>query len=155
MFVYTISLNTQFFKILFLYFCHRSNLYFRTAFLMLHEIFPVFVLEGTAPVLKHKTIAKRNDIRSGTDERKTARKGGRTRFNRILAECEEMLRYMGLGCVKGYGEAEAMCAYLNEDGVRDALNLKMRKLGGCTYVSVRKIMLLKSLIDKSKRMTIL
>jgi len=28
-----------------------------------------------------------------------------------------MLRYMGIVCVQGHGEAEAMCAYLNEDGV--------------------------------------
>ena len=76
------------------------------------------MLEGTAPTLKHNTIAKRNEIRNGGEERKTGKKGGRTRFNHVLKECEEMLKYMGVTCVKGYGEAEAMCAYLNEDGVR-------------------------------------
>lgn len=29
-----------------------------------------------------------------------------------------MLRYMGLACITGMGEAESMCAYLNADGVR-------------------------------------
>ncbi|CAL7945674.1 unnamed protein product [Xylocopa violacea] len=82
-------------------------------------ISPVFVLEGKAPTLKHNTIAKRNNIRSGFRERKTARKGGRSQFNRILNECKEMLLYMGLACVQGHGEAEAMCAYLNEDGLVD------------------------------------
>lgn len=28
-----------------------------------------------------------------------------------------MIGYMGLACVKGEGEAESMCAYLNSDGV--------------------------------------
>lgn len=79
-------------------------------------ISPVFVLEGKAPILKHNTIAKRNDVRSGFRERKTAQKG-RTQFNKILKECKEMLQLMGLACVQGYGEAEAMCAHLNEDGV--------------------------------------
>jgi len=80
-------------------------------------ISPVFVLEGKAPVLKHKTIARRNDARNGFQERKTTKRGGRTQFNRVLNECREMLRYMGIACVQGHGEAEAMCAYLNEDGV--------------------------------------
>ncbi|KAK1136512.1 hypothetical protein K0M31_001062 [Melipona bicolor] len=80
-------------------------------------ISPVFVLEGKAPTLKHNTIAKRNNVRSGFRERKTADKKGRTHFNRILKECKEMLQLMGLACVQGHGEAEAMCAYLNEDGV--------------------------------------
>lgn len=80
-------------------------------------ISPVFVLEGKAPILKYNTIAKRNDIRSGFQEKKSIQKKGRTQFKKILNECKEMLEYMGLACVQGHGEAEAMCAYLNEDGV--------------------------------------
>ena len=78
----------------------------------------MFVLEGKAPELKHKEMARRNDLRRGNEERKTNRNTGRNQFNRILKECETMLELMGLKCVKGYGEAEAMCAYLNKDGVR-------------------------------------
>lgn len=99
------------------YFHIFRNLFFRTSYFLLHDIFPIFVLEGEAPALKHKTIAKRNEVRHGGDENKKNKKGGRTRFNHVLKECEEMLKLMGLACVKGYGEAEAMCAYLNEDGV--------------------------------------
>lgn len=80
-------------------------------------ISPVFVLEGKAPELKHKTIAHRNDVRNGFQKKKTTKKGGRTQFNRILNECKEMLRHMGIVCVQSQGEAEAMCAHLNEDGV--------------------------------------
>ncbi|XP_076668330.1 XPG-like endonuclease [Andrena cerasifolii] len=98
---------------------YLRNLYFRTAFLLMQGISPVFVLEGKAPTLKHNTIAKRNEIRHGFRERKTVKKGGRSQFNRILNECREMLKYMGLACVQGQGEAEAMCAYLNEDGLVD------------------------------------
>ncbi|CAB0032840.1 unnamed protein product [Trichogramma brassicae] len=99
---------------------YLRNLFFRTSYFLLHDIFPVFVLEGTAPTLKHKTIAKRNEERNGGEEKKKGQKGGRTRFNHVLKECEEMLKYMGLVCVKGFGEAEAMCAYLNADGLVDA-----------------------------------
>ncbi|CAK9800705.1 Flap endonuclease GEN [Anthophora plagiata] len=98
---------------------YLRNLFFRTAFLLMQNISPVFVLEGKAPTLKHNTIAKRNDVRSGFRVRKTARKGGRLQFNKILNECAKMLQYMGLVCVQGHGEAEAMCAYLNEDGLVD------------------------------------
>ncbi|XP_015594834.1 flap endonuclease GEN isoform X2 [Cephus cinctus] len=98
---------------------YLRNLYFRTSYLLLQGISPVFVLEGKAPDLKHKTIAQRNDTRRGIVSRVTANKGGRSRFNNVLRECEKMLKYMGLACVQGYGEAEAMCAYLNEDGLVD------------------------------------
>ncbi|XP_011875697.1 PREDICTED: flap endonuclease GEN [Vollenhovia emeryi] len=97
---------------------YLRNLYFRTVFFLMHGIFPVFVLEGKAPVLKHKTIARRNNVR-GFQERKTSKKGGRTQFSRVLNECRELLRYMGVACVQSHGEAEAMCAYLNEDGLVD------------------------------------
>jgi len=100
---------------LYVYCCR--NLYFRTTFLLMQGISPVFVLEGKAPILKHKIIAHRNDVRNGFHQRKTAKKGGRTQFNRILKECKEMLEYMGIVCIQSQGEAEAMCAYLNEDGV--------------------------------------
>lgn len=78
----------------------------------------MFVLEGKAPKLKHNTMTKRNDVRNGFRERKTNRTGSRSQLNQILKECKELLDYMGLACVQGHGEAEAMCAYLNEDGVR-------------------------------------
>ncbi|XP_058802865.1 flap endonuclease GEN [Phymastichus coffea] len=98
---------------------YLRNLFFRTSYLLLHDIFPIFVLEGEAPTLKHRTIAKRNEIRHGGEEKKKSKKGVRSHFNHVLKECEEMLRYMGIACIKGYGEAEAMCAYLNADGLVD------------------------------------
>ncbi|XP_012062701.1 PREDICTED: flap endonuclease GEN [Atta cephalotes] len=98
---------------------YLRNLYFRTAFLLVHGISPVFVLEGKPPILKHKTIARRNDVRSRFQERKTAKRGGRTQFNRVLNECKELLRCMGVACIQSCGEAEAMCAYLNEDELVD------------------------------------
>lgn len=87
----------------------------------------MFVLEGKAPDIKLKTIAQRNNIRHGFRERKTNKKIARSQFNRILNECKEMLRYMGLNCIQAHGEAEAMCAYLNKDGVSFRI-LEKRKI---------------------------
>lgn len=84
------------------------------------DVNPVFVLEGKAPTLKYNTIAARNAIQfKGAKPRKNEVKGckDRSRFNYTLKQCEEMLNHMGLVCVKGNGEAEAMCAYLNQDDV--------------------------------------
>lgn len=99
------------------------NLYFRTCYLLLMEVGLVFVLEGKAPELKLDTIAARNAIqfkgakprKEGEGKRKELK--DRTHFNYVLKRCEEMLACMGLACVRGEGEAEAMCAYLNEAGV--------------------------------------
>lgn len=84
------------------------------------EVNPVFVLEGKAPELKYDTIAARNAIQfKGSKPKKDGVKTGkdRTRFHFVLKRCEEMLGYMGLACIKGNGEAESMCAYLNDEGV--------------------------------------
>lgn len=90
--------------------------------MLLIGVNPVFVLEGKAPTLKYDTIAIRNAIQfKGAKPRKNDTiKGGkdRSRFKFTLQQCEKMLQYMGLACVQGNGEAEAMCAYLNEDNVR-------------------------------------
>lgn len=95
-------------------------------------ISPVFVLEGKAPDLKHKTIMRRNDIRHGFRERKITKKAGRSQFNRVLNECREMLKYMGIACIQSCGEAEAMCAYLNQDGVSFCI-LQINSLSLCIY----------------------
>lgn len=103
-------------------------------------ITPVFVLEGTAPVLKHQVIAKRNQIQfRGAKPRKNATSTqdtqiqqasqlntqkackGRTRFNYVLKQCEDLIRSMGLQCVQGPGEAEAFCAHLNACGLVDGV----------------------------------
>lgn len=120
-------------------FVHR-NLFFRTCYLILSGITPVFVLEGTAPVLKHQMIAKRNQIqfrgarprKNTPDTQESASQAttqdntqkaskGRTRFNYVLKQCEELIRSMGLQCVQGPGEAEAFCAHLNACGLVDGV----------------------------------
>ncbi|XP_030768184.1 flap endonuclease GEN [Sitophilus oryzae] len=101
---------------------YLRNLYFRACYLLLIDVNPVFVLEGKAPELKYGTISARNNIqfkgaKPKTNGVKTGK--GRTRFNFVLQQCEEMLRCMGVKCVKGKGEAESLCAVLNEDGLVD------------------------------------
>lgn len=99
----------------------------------------MFVLEGKAPELKFDTIAARNLIQfKGAKPRNVTEKKppkDRTRFHFTLKLCEEMLGYMGLACVKGNGEAEALCAYLNQDGVGPQLlcNMLNGNLALCLY----------------------
>lgn len=116
------------------------NLFFRTCYLLLSGITPVFVLEGTAPVLKHQMISKRNQIQfrgakprkeqtsqatqsqsASTQVNTQKASKGRTRFNYVLKQCEELIRSMGLQCVQGPGEAEAFCAHLNATGLVDGV----------------------------------
>lgn len=103
------------------------NLFFRTCYLLLSGVTPVFVLEGEAPALKYDVISRRNEIQfrgarprkeaaSQTQDapnKKRAANKGRSRFNYVLKQCENLLRSMGLQCVTGPGEAEAFCAHLN------------------------------------------
>ncbi|KAB0790873.1 hypothetical protein PPYR_14960 [Photinus pyralis] len=102
---------------------YLRNLYFRTCFLLLMQVSPIFVLEGKPPELKHDTIAARNATQfKGAKPRSDGAKNkskDRARFRGVLNCCEEMLRYMGVACVKGKGEAESLCAYLNMNGLVD------------------------------------
>ncbi|GJQ76602.1 hypothetical protein Trydic_g15465 [Trypoxylus dichotomus] len=96
---------------------YLRNLYFRTCYLLLLGVNPVYVLEGNAPELKYKTIAARNALQFKGKQAKTERTKkckDRSHFNYTLKLCEEMLNYIGIVCIKGKGEAEAMCAYLDE-----------------------------------------
>ncbi|XP_052737343.1 flap endonuclease GEN [Bicyclus anynana] len=106
---------------------YLRNLSFRTIYLILADINPVFVLEGDAPELKRDVMAARNAIQFKGAAPKTAFAKGkvpnvtRKRFKGVLKECETLLRSMGVRCVKGRGEAEATCARLNAKGVVNAV----------------------------------
>ncbi|XP_064547433.1 flap endonuclease GEN [Drosophila montana] len=111
---------------------HLKNLFFRTCYLIWEQVTPVFVLEGAAPKLKSQVIAKRNEMqfrgvrpkdKDAPAPTQTAAKNdkGRTRFNHVLKQCENLLLSMGIQCVQGPGEAEAYCAYLNKHGLVDGV----------------------------------
>ncbi|XP_061392521.1 flap endonuclease GEN [Musca vetustissima] len=116
---------------------HLKNLFFRTCYLIWEEVTPVFVLEGTAPKLKSQVMEKRNEIQfrgvrpkdkpptqSQQPTNSQSSKGGekgRSRFNMVLKQCENLLTAMGIQCVQGPGEAEAYCAFLNQKGLVDGV----------------------------------
>ncbi|KAL7732584.1 hypothetical protein ACLKA6_019211 [Drosophila palustris] len=119
---------------------HLKNLFFRTCYLIWEQVTPVFVLEGVAPKLKSQVIAKRNELQfrgvrpkqqqqnkapkeAGEQQQQQQQRAdkGRTRFNHVLKQCENLLMSMGVQCVQGPGEAEAYCAFLNKHGLVDGV----------------------------------
>ncbi|XP_030035588.2 flap endonuclease GEN isoform X3 [Manduca sexta] len=83
---------------------------------------------GDAPELKRDVMAARNAIQfrgaapktgSGTNKPSVTR----NRFKGVLRECENLLKSMGVQCIKGSGEAEATCAMLNSQGCRCCMQL--------------------------------
>lgn len=104
---------------------YLRNLFFRTVYLLLAEINPIFVLEGDAPELKRDVMATRNAVqfRGAAPRSEKACSSeklpnvSRKRFKNVLKECETLLKSMGVICLKGSGEAEATCAQLNAEGV--------------------------------------
>ncbi|XP_045506082.1 flap endonuclease GEN isoform X1 [Colias croceus] len=106
---------------------YLRNLFFRTAYLLLADITPIFVLEGDAPELKRDVMAARNAIqfRGAAPKSDSAKSQApsitRKRFKGVLKECESLLKSMGVRCIKGRGEAEATCARLNSQGLVDAV----------------------------------
>ncbi|XP_037304813.2 flap endonuclease GEN homolog 1 [Pungitius pungitius] len=102
---------------------HLRNLFFRASSLTLMGVKLVFVMEGEAPKLKAETMSKRTETRYGGFKKASAPKATKTtsrgRFNAVLRECADMLDYLGLPWVTAAGEAEAMCAYLDSQGLVD------------------------------------
>ncbi|KAM8726606.1 flap endonuclease GEN homolog 1 isoform 1-T2 [Acanthopagrus schlegelii] len=102
---------------------HLRNLFFRVSSLSLMGVKLVFVMEGEAPKLKAETMSKRAETRYGRFKKAPATKStkstSRGRFNAVLRECAEMLDYLGVPWVTAAGEAEAMCAYLDSQGLVD------------------------------------
>ncbi|CAD7003617.1 unnamed protein product [Ceratitis capitata] len=112
---------------------HLKNLFFRTCYLIWEDVTPVFVLEGEAPKIKSQIIAKRAELQfrgtKPTQNKKIEahsvqskeKDKGRTRFNHVLKQCENLLQSMGIQCVQAPGEAEAYCAFLNKKGLVDGV----------------------------------
>uniref|UniRef100_A0A672H7L8 GEN1 Holliday junction 5' flap endonuclease n=1 Tax=Salarias fasciatus TaxID=181472 RepID=A0A672H7L8_SALFA len=102
---------------------HLRNLFFRVSSLTLMGVKLVFVMEGEAPKIKAETMSKRTQERYGGFKKaattKAASNPSRGRFKAVLRECAEMLDYLGVPWVTAAGEAEAMCAYLDSQGLVD------------------------------------
>ncbi|CAN9507831.1 unnamed protein product [Ophioblennius macclurei] len=102
---------------------HLRNLFFRVSSLTLMGVKLVFVMEGEAPKIKAETMSKRTQVRYGGFKKAAAPKAAanptRGRFKAVLRECAEMLDYLGVPWVTAAGEAEAMCAYLDSQGLVD------------------------------------
>ncbi|XP_029281865.1 flap endonuclease GEN homolog 1 [Cottoperca gobio] len=102
---------------------HLRNLFFRVSSLTLMGVKLIFVMEGEAPQLKAETMSKRTETRYGGFKKASAPKSttntSRGRFNAVLRECAAMLDGLGVPWVTAAGEAEAMCAYLDSQGLVD------------------------------------
>ncbi|XP_023930019.1 flap endonuclease GEN homolog 1 [Lingula anatina] len=110
---------------------YLRNLFFRTCHLLQLGVLPVFVVEGEPPELKWDTMLHRQQSRFGGSvsrgrgrsrgEGKVSkgRKPGRSHFKAWLRECCELLKCLGVPFVQSEGEAEAMCALLNKEGLVD------------------------------------
>uniref|UniRef100_A0A0A9EZX5 XPG-I domain-containing protein n=1 Tax=Arundo donax TaxID=35708 RepID=A0A0A9EZX5_ARUDO len=94
--------------------------------------FPVFVVDGEPSLLKSQARAARFFRGSGMDlaelpgteaESSAAAepvKGRNAAFTRYVDECVELLEYLGMPILRASGEAEALCAQLNNEGHVDA-----------------------------------
>lgn len=95
--------------------------------------FPVFVVDGQPSPLKYQARAARFFRGSGIDRSALQSedaegeasvpapvKGRNAAFTRYVEECVELLGYLGMPVLRATGEAEALCAQLNNEGHVDA-----------------------------------
>ncbi|XP_071850698.1 uncharacterized protein [Apostichopus japonicus] len=105
---------------------HLRALFFRVSNLLQMGVKLVFVVDGEPPEMKWETISSRVNARFASKGR--GKRGGgnpkqrtsRSHFKRFIKECLELLDFLGVPYVQSKGEAEAMCALLNEKGIVDA-----------------------------------
>ncbi|GFQ94478.1 flap endonuclease GEN homolog 1 [Trichonephila clavata] len=95
---------------------HLRNLFFRVSALLLNGAHPIFILEGKVPELKQATIKGRNYQGNSSNDNVS-----RSLFDRILNQCQDLLKCLGVPCIKSSGEAEALCAFLCAKGIVDGV----------------------------------
>ncbi|KAL5007748.1 hypothetical protein ScPMuIL_016554 [Solemya velum] len=98
------------------------NLFFRISYLTQLGVKLVFVVEGEAPELKWEAMWKRQQARFPGQPAGRGRgqgKASRRNFKSCLKECCQMLDILGVPHIQSRGEAEALCAALDEAGLVD------------------------------------
>ncbi|UJR21896.1 hypothetical protein I4U23_024968 [Adineta vaga] len=100
---------------------HRNSLHLRTLFfrvlnMIYFNIKPIFVLDSTKIIeLKLDTVSKRLALQN----KQTTH--DRSHFNILINECSELLNYLGLPIIRADGEAEKLCAQLNQMNIVDVV----------------------------------
>ncbi|CAF4840753.1 unnamed protein product [Rotaria sp. Silwood1] len=100
---------------------HRNSLHLRTLFfrvlnMIYFNIKPIFVLDSTKITdLKLDVITKRLALKNKTTDQT------RSGFNVLINECSELLNYLGLPIIRADGEAEKLCAQLNQMNIVDVV----------------------------------
>ncbi|CAF3386295.1 unnamed protein product [Rotaria sp. Silwood1] len=80
------------------------------------NIKPIFVLDSTKITdLKLDVITKRLALKNKTTDQT------RSGFNVLINECSELLNYLGLPIIRADGEAEKLCAQLNQMNIVDVV----------------------------------
>ncbi|KAK3150443.1 hypothetical protein QOZ80_3AG0233240 [Eleusine coracana subsp. coracana] len=92
--------------------------------------YPVFVVDGEPSPLKSRARATRfgtdpsaspsTEAEAESSEAAAPVKGRSAAFTRHVEECVEMLQYLGMPILRANGEAEALCAQMNNEGLVDA-----------------------------------
>lgn len=102
---------------------HLRLIFFRTINLFTKfGAFPIFVVDGIPSHLKSRARIKRFFHASGIDlsNLPVAEDGASTERNpaflKCIHECVELLELLGMPVLKARGEAEALCAQLNDEG---------------------------------------
>ncbi|XP_044168685.1 flap endonuclease GEN homolog 1-like isoform X3 [Acropora millepora] len=134
---------------------HLRNLLLRLLKFTEFRVKLVFVMDGRPPELKLEAIRKRNEIQTGGGKifgsgSAIARRIEGSEFSKCVNECCNLLKLLGVPCIRSEGEAETLCAFLNfhkhgsvfcykMDDVESQLDLNREKLVafavlvGCDY----------------------
>lgn len=97
---------------------HLRNLLLRLLKFTEFRVKLVFVMDGRPPELKLEAIRKRNEIQTGGGKifgsgSASARRIEGSEFSKCVNECCNLLKLLGVPCIRSEGEAETLCAFLN------------------------------------------
>lgn len=97
---------------------YLRNLFHRILYLLKNNIKPVFVCDGKAPEIKQHAMLQRQEQQFGNRGSGSLERAG---YKSYTDKCTEMIHYFGLPCIQSTGEAEALCAKLNMEGIVDGV----------------------------------
>jgi len=110
---------------------HLHIIFYKTISYLNNGIIPVYVFDGRPPEIKKQILKERKNLKEKAKQKlsKTTSLEENIKYskrlvnitNKHIDDCIELLKIMGIPCIKAHGEADSQCAALALSGLVDGV----------------------------------
>ena len=110
---------------------HLHIIFYKTISYLNNGVIPVYVFDGRPPEIKKKILQERQNLKNKAKDKlsKTTTLEENIKYskrlvnitNKHIDDCIELLKLIGIPCIKAHGEADSQCAALALSGLVDGV----------------------------------